>query len=328
VNAGGAELGNVDGRIEVSATSGPWDSGLKVQIAVPQLRVILPERSSVDVQALGPMADVRIGAHRGSRATFVLLPAPSIEARRETSSGPAIDVHLDDVELVRGTDLKIDLEGDLRVRSGATAAVTGQIRLKSGGLLAVEGRNFTIDSGTVTLVGQDPTNPEVVVKAGYKAPDGTTVYATFVGPLKTGKVTLTSEPSLPQQEIVELLLFGTAGGPQVQAASGSPETSLVGIAGGEAAQPLNHLLSELGVGAVRADVDATNSANLRPGVEVQIARNISLKLAVVLGQLPPGVNPDTTLLTVAWRFLSRWSLSSTVGNVGTTIFDLLWQRRY
>jgi len=167
-----------------------------------------------------------------------------------------------------------------------------------------------------------------VVRAGYKAPDGTTVYATFVGPLKTGKVTLSSEPSLPQQEIVELLMFGTTGGPQAQSPSPDAASSVVGTVGGEAAQPLNHALGQMGLGSVRADVDTTSSTNPRPEIEIQIARDISLKVGVVLGQVPPGVNPDHTLVTVAWRFLSRWSLASTLGDAGTTIFDLLWQRRY
>jgi hypothetical protein len=44
--------------------------------------------------------------------------------------------------------------------------------------------------------------------------------------------------------------------------------------------------------------------------------------------LPPGVNPDTTLVPVDWHFLSKWSLESTVGNVGMTILDLLCEARY
>jgi autotransporter translocation and assembly factor TamB len=141
-------------------------------------------------------------------------------------------------------------------------------------------------------------------------------------------VTLSSEPTLPQQEIVELLLFGTADGTQAQTPSGTPANSAIGTAGGEAAQPLNHALGQLGLGAVTANIDTTQAANPRPEVEVQIAKDISVQLAVVLGQPPPGVNPDHTLLTVDWRFLTKWSLASTVGDAGTTIFDLLWQRRY
>ena len=87
------------------------------------------------------------------------------------------------------------------------------------------------------------------------------------------------------------------------------------------------MLGQLGLGAVTANVDTTQAANPRPEVEVQIARDISVQIAVVLGQPPPGVNPDHTLLTIDWRFFSKWSLASTVGDAGPTIFDLLWQQR-
>jgi autotransporter translocation and assembly factor TamB len=53
-----------------------------------------------------------------------------------------------------------------------------------------------------------------------------------------------------------------------------------------------------------------------------------VQLAIVLGIPPPGTNPDSTLLTVDWRFLRKWSLASTLGDKGTTIFDVLWQKRY
>jgi hypothetical protein len=63
-------------------------------------------------------------------------------------------------------------------------------------------------------------------------------------------------------------------------------------------------------------------------VEVQIARDISLQLAVVLGTPPPGTNPDTTYLSVGWRFLRNWSLEMTVGDQGSSIADVVWQTRY
>jgi translocation and assembly module TamB len=127
---------------------------------------------------------------------------------------------------------------------------------------------------------------------------------------------------------VQLLLFGSANGTQAQTPSASTQNSAIATAGGEAAQPLNHMFNQLGLGAVTANVDTSEAANPKPEVEVQIARDISLQIAVVLGQPPPGVNPDRTLLTLDWRFRSMWSLVSTVGDAGTTMFDLLWQRRY
>jgi len=325
VTAGGAELGSIDGRIELSAAQG--QGALRLQVAVPSIRVTLPEASSADVASLGAMTDVRIGAHRGNPATFVLLPEHPAQApaKEQASEGLAVAVQIGDAEVVRGTDLRVHLDGQVAVQG---ASVSGRIVLKRGGVLTVQGKTFTVEDGTVTFAGTDPSNPQVVVRAGYTAPDGTIVYAAFVGPLKTGKVTLSSEPSYPRQEIVELLLFGTTGGPQAQSPQPDATGTVVGSVGGEAAQPLNHALDQMGLGSVRADVDTTSSANPRPEVEIQIARDISLKVAVVVGQVPPGVNPDHTLLTVGWRFLSRWSLASTLGDAGTTVFDLLWQRRY
>jgi translocation and assembly module TamB len=336
VTAAGTQVGDVDGRIEVTA-SAPSGRPFEVKVEVPQMEVKMPEASTGHPQSLDPMKHVRIGAHRGDPAQLVLLRLDPTKKRRRkkeptgdpstAESGITIATHLVDVHVVRGTQLKVDLSGDVNVGAGPDTPVTGQISLQRGGTLDVHGRSFSIEHGTITFVG-DASNPQVVVKARWNAPDGTAVYANFVGPLKTGKVTLNSEPRRPKDEVVQLLLFGTADGRQAQSPSSSTENTALATAGSEAAQPLNHLLNQLGLGAVTAKVDTSDSANAKPEVEVQIARQISLQIAVVLGQPPPGVNPDHTLFTLDWRFLSKWSLSTTVGDAGTTIVDLLWQRRY
>lgn len=338
LSAGGTELGNLDGRIEVvELTRGDT---VNLQVKVPEARVALPQASSGHPQALGPMKNVRIGAHRGDQQRLVTFPldpqkrekgVTEGQAAAQAASQLAIGVDLQDIQVVRGTDLKVGLGGTLKVSTAgagpAGPAVTGRINLKPGGTLSVQGKTFTVESGTVTFV-DDPANPQVVVRASYRAPDGTTVYADFVGPLKTGKVTLSSEPPLPKQEIVELLLFGTTSGPQPQTPTGGAAINAITTVGGEAAQPLNHMLNQLGLGAVTAKVGSSEAGTAQPEVEVQIARDISVQLAVVLGQPPPGVNPDRTLLTLNWRFMTKWSLASTIGDAGTTIFDLLWRKRY
>ncbi|HLK35354.1 MAG TPA: translocation/assembly module TamB domain-containing protein, partial [Polyangiaceae bacterium] len=331
LTAGGVELGALDGRIDVNV--GPSRGASTVRVEVPKADVKLSESSTRTPQALGPFPDnVRIGVHRDAPWRFVLVPLDPSAKSEAASDAPGasravVATHLGEVHVSRGTELGVDLTGNVNVNAGGTTHATGQIRLKKGGKLDVQGRTFTIDSGTVTFV-DDPGNPQVVVKAGWTAPDGTIVYATFAGPLKTGKVTLSSEPRLSKEEIVQVLLFGSAGGKQAQTPSTSTENSAIATAGGEAAQPLNHMLNQLGLGAVTAKVDTSESANPKPEVEVQVAKDISLQIAVVLGQPPPGVNPDRTLFTLDWRLFSKWSLATTVGDAGTTIFDLLWQRRY
>ena len=57
-------------------------------------------------------------------------------------------------------------------------------------------------------------------------------------------------------------------------------------------------------GGISTKVD-TSQTTPRPEVEVQIARDISLQVAWVLG-IPPSTNPDSTLVTLDWHFLSKW----------------------
>ena len=61
---------------------------------------------------------------------------------------------------------------------------------------------------------------------------------------------------------------------------------------------------------------------------MQIARDIALQIAYVIGELPLGTNQDKTLVTVDWRFRKNWSLDATFGDKGSTFMDMIWQYRY
>jgi len=261
-----------------------------------------------------------------------LGPAREEKTRAADARRIEITTHIgNDVEVKRGVDLKVGLEGQPVVTITDKVHVSGQISLKKNGLLDVQGKSFEIEKGTITFVGDDPENPQVVVTAGWTAPEGTRIYADYIGPLKTGKVKLRSEPPRPQADIVALLLFGNVegqSGAPGQSAANSATTTAVSAAGGVAAQPINHALDQFGVHSVAARVDTSQAASPKPEVELQIAKNISVQLAVVIGTPPPGVNPDTTLLTLNWRLLRSLTVATTVGNLGSSFVDMVWERRY
>ena len=211
------------------------------------------------------------------------------------------------------------------------ARMTGQLRLKRG-FLDVQGHKFDIEKGTITFVGDEPGNPQILITAVWKAPEGSLVYADFTGPLKTGKVTLRSEPAHSQNEIISLIMFGSINGQtgssyQSQDQSGVGTTGKAGAAaGGFASEGLSKGLNDLTGLDVAAKVD-TSTANPRPEVVLQITRSISLQLGYVVGTLPL-TNPDRTLVTVGWRFIRNWEMDGTYGNAGTTLVDWVWQYRY
>ena len=208
--------------------------------------------------------------------------------------------------------------------------MSGQIRVTRG-KLEVQGRRFEIEKGSVTFVGDDPANPHILVTAAWNAPDGTRVFADFVGPLKTGKIRLRSEPSRPQNEIFALIMFGTVEGSSstpypTQQPSGATRAGV--MAGGFATQGLSKGLDELTGLDVQTRIDTSRAANPRPEIEVQIAKDLSVQLGYVIGTPAPGTNPDRTWITLDYRFLRKWSMESTFGDQGSSIVDFLWQYRY
>jgi translocation and assembly module TamB len=225
------------------------------------------------------------------------------------------------------------LEGELNLEVSEETKARGQIRVVTG-ILEVEGKRFQIERGLITFVG-DPSNPEVVVTAGWTAPEGTRVYADFVGPLQTGKVTLRAEPVRTRSEILSLILFGTTDGQAVPVnssqqgsdSSGAGSSAALGLGGGIATQGLNRALDDLTGLDVTTRIDTTDGSNPRPEVEVQIAQDIALSIAHVLGA-PSLQNPDRNLLMLDWRFLRNWSLETTFGDRGSVVMDAVWQYRY
>ena len=339
----GTQVGMIDGRVDVVVARAT--DALDVKVDVPALRVQLPESSAHSVQALDALADVRVGiGHPGGAFAPIVLDGGDAEV--VTSAGPRtltrVAVHLgSDVEVRRGGDLDVHMDGTAAVTVADTVTAKGQIRLTRG-TLNVQGKTFKIDDGSTVTFVDDPANPQVVLTASWVAPasdpssSGTTVFAEFVGPLKTGKVTLRSEPVLAQTEILSLLLYGTTDQQGGSGGAGSQQVNAAGGAAGGAASAninralggLNNALDGLGIATEVSTKIDTSQPTPRPEVEVQIARDISLQLALVLGVPPPGNNPDTTLLTVAYSFLQHWRAETTVGNAGTTVLDLVWQRRY
>lgn len=332
----GQAIGEIDGAIDVTADMTPDQKQMNVKVDIPRLHTQLPLASSNSPQELGEAEKIRVGYFRRARQ-FVELPKDA-EDLRETSNEEEekatttinVAIHLgNDIEVRRGTSLRIALTGDPKIQIAEEAKMSGQIRLTRG-MLEVQGRRFEIEKGVVTFVGP-PDNPQVMVTAAWDAPDGTRVYADFVGPLKTGKVTLRSEPSRPQNEILALIMFGTAEGSSstpypTQQPDGA--TRAGAMAGGFATEGLSKGLDELTGLDVSAKIDTSNAANPKPQVEVQIARDISMQIAYVLGTPPPGMNPDRTYLTLDWRFRRNWSMETTFGDQGSSILDLLWQYRY
>jgi len=108
---------------------------------------------------------------------------------------------------IRGRNLNVELEGDLRLRQEKTVpTVVGTLEARQGTLNFL-GRSFSLERGKVQFYGEDEINPSLDIRLTSKV-SSTTVYVTMNGTLQEPKVELTSSPSMSEADIMSLLVMG------------------------------------------------------------------------------------------------------------------------
>jgi translocation and assembly module TamB len=332
----GESLGEASGTIDLSARVDKAARRTDVGINVRSLYMRLSETSAHSLQSLEPAEDVRIGVRpKGGAFAPVALTKPKKEeeAPAPPSSPSTLHVTLGfgDVLIVRGTEVRVGLRGQLAATMAEKMALEGQINLRQGGFFEVQGRRFRVENGTVSFGGGEVTDAVVIATASWGAPDGTKVYADFVGPVGTGRLTLRSEPARSPNEIVALLVFGTADSATAFQKKGGGGSGTGGVplsAGGAiAAKGLNNALYRLTKFDVQTRVD-TSKGTVRPEVVVPLSPTLSLEVSRVIGTPPPGQSPDRTFVSFEWRFRRRWSLETLSGDKGRTALDTFWTYSY
>jgi translocation and assembly module TamB len=326
LTAQGEDYGEGYGNLSV-AVDASIRNMFTTNIVIPSFHVRVPEMSTRGLQNLDPAPDIRVGVQQAGRTFQPLDLGAKAEPTTPRTGRVDIDVKFgNDVDVRVGQTVQVQLDGGPHIAITDKTVVSGRFNLEDG-KLDVQGKEFQIQKGgTVTFQGDDPADPYCVVTASWTAPDGTIVYADFIGPVKTGKVTLRSEPEKSQNEILALILFGTTDDDQQGSESGA--TQAASTAGSVATEGVNKAIDQLTGIDAQVRIDTSDSNNPKPEVQVQIAKNISLELATVIGATPFGVNQDRNLATIEWRFLPRWAIETTFGDAGTSVADLIWQYRY
>jgi translocation and assembly module TamB len=326
----GTEITGTYGAIDLSVTPNPTTHANTVKVNIPNLHVGMPDTGSQDLQDLDPAKGVRVGVYQRTGGFVTLALQPLKETDPSKNDNPMlVDVHIGTIELQRGDMLKAQVNGDLRMVMGEPMTMTGEIDLQ-GGKLDVSGKQFEIESGTVTFSGE-PANPTIVATARWDAADDDKhqVYADFTGTATKGKIVLRSEPPLTQDQILSLLLTGSADGSLGGGSTGggSSAATAIGAVGGSATQGLNKVLSGISSVDVSTRID-TSTGSARPEIVIQISPRVAAQITRELGTPPPTDPPDLTFLTFDFRIKSHWSLDALVGDRGESGLDLVWRKRY
>ncbi len=141
-------------------------------------------------------------------AKFELTPEPE-----RTSVAAISDLNLKvsapSRVFVRGRGLDSEWGGTLTVRGTPDLPkLVGQLNLVRG-TFSFAGKDFNLTQGTFRFDGADKIDPSMNLKAEFTSAD-LTAYMAITGTLSKPSLALTSTPSLPQDEILARILFGTS----------------------------------------------------------------------------------------------------------------------
>lgn len=203
---------------------------------------------------------------RASRQRSGILSAAE-QARQQSNSSSAaypIDLVINAPSriFIRGRGLNAELGGQLRL-SGTTADLrpVGQFELVRG-RLDLLGKRLSLDEGRITMAGNFTPTIELVARA---VSSGITAVVTIAGPVTDPDITFSSEPELPEDEVLARLFFGKSieSLSPLQAAQMAVALRTLSGAGGGGA--LSRLRSGFGLDDLDVSTDEDGNTAVRAG---------------------------------------------------------------
>lgn len=327
----------LDTKLEVSGKAA--DDTLRVKVNIPYGTVRLPKLTSgsdSDVQALGPLADMRFD----DTAARAAAAAEAREARdhaapQQGAAAPSllpkrtlVTVELPPAFAVSGPEVKTSIAGHLDAELGGPPAagpiVTGDIR-SSGGWVEILGRRYQLDRAQVSMSGEVPPNPLLNIVLWRKIDDAT-IYILVGGTARHPTISFRSDPAIyDQAQVIGIVLSGSRGGTIQQQALGALSGLLVG-------KLKDSLGKALPVDVIKFDVsgnDASGANQSSLEVGKYLRDNLYLSYTHRFG------SPSTILhrlnndqVALEWSFLPDYQINLMAGDQGVGALNLYWTRRF
>jgi translocation and assembly module TamB len=186
-----------------------------------------------------------------------------------------LTVSAPDQVFIRGRGIDAELGGSIRIKGTTSTPIpSGALELRRG-TLSVIGTTLTFTDGSISFAGAALTDPALHFVA-TSTTSSITATLTISGSASDPKITLSSVPDMPQDEILAQLLFNTSTSKlsplqlaQIAAALGSLSgaTSSVG-------DPLDKIRTSLGLDRLSVGSDSSGNPTLQAGR--YIARGVYL----------------------------------------------------
>ena len=256
---------------------------------------------SLDLQAQGTESEGELSGTLKSQTLAIQLPDQFVETVpelnvvetvatdgtvQEIEADPeayrlALDMTLkaDNKVFVRGWGLDAELQGNLAIKGEADdPQVTGKLSTVRGRYEEF-GKQLNLAKADIIFEGDMPPSPFLSI-IGTTSVSGTTINLNITGPLQDPQLGITSSPSLPEDEALSLLLFGSgvaniSAVQAVQLANSLRRFSGVGPTGPTA---LGRIRNTIGVDNLTLKSNGDEAADAALGVGKYIGDNIYLEI--------------------------------------------------
>ncbi|WP_454917204.1 translocation/assembly module TamB domain-containing protein [Xanthobacter sediminis] len=290
-----------EGRIAVEGqfTNDPHVTG---RVDIRAMDVNIAERMPGGVEAMNVK---HVNDTRGRNAARA-APQPA-QRGRGGGGGLTLDltVAAQNNIFVRGMGMEAELGGEIRVSGTSRAPVTqGGFDMRRG-RFDILGKRLNFTRGKITFTGS--TDPDLDFIAETSAND-ITARILVTGPASRPDITFTSEPTLPQDEVLARLLFGRNAGSLTAGQSLQIAQTIAQFSGGGGV--LDQMRRSLGVDSL--DV-GTNAAGT--GGQVGLGRRINERIYMGVQQ---GTTPNSSQVTVDVDVTKNIRLQGATGANGAT----------
>ena len=247
------------------------------------------------------------------------------EQRPETPAAAGPETRLDlTVDMparvfVRGRGLDSEWGGELKITgTSRKPIILGALQVIRG-KFAFAGRSFDISTGTLRFRGGDEVDPEIEVKIQHARAD-LSAEITLSGPVSAPVLSLSSTPSLPDDEILARIVFGKSARELSPLQSLQLAQSVAEISGAVSGGGLmTKLRQSLGVDALT--VDGGGDDGPKVGVGKYLLENVYVGVR-------QGATAGSGELAAEIELTPNLSLQSEIGQDARSNIDLNWHYDY
>ncbi|MFH1755372.1 MAG: translocation/assembly module TamB domain-containing protein [Candidatus Latescibacterota bacterium] len=223
---------------------------------------------------------------------------------------------------IRGKGLDLELSGNLTVKQQyGEPMVTGELRVIRG-VLIVLGRTFNLKRGVVTFFGDDETNPSLDVVLGTEI-EGSKIQITIAGTAQKPEMKFSSEPDMPEVDIMSVLLFGHPYGKlddgQADLLKTRSTEMLISMGASRLQQQMGQ---QFGVDIVT--VRSTGADN--SGTALSVGKYINPQ--VLVSYAYSFHENSGSFVTLEYFFKGRFKVETIFGNQGQTSIGIGWSKEY